>query len=54
MNDPNLRKAVKSPYADLVNCGPRYGGAIGRHVLRGFCGKEIPWAHLDIAAADCS
>ena len=53
MNDPNLRKAVKSPYADLVNCGPRYGGAITAAMfLEAFVEKEIPWAHLDIAAAD--
>ncbi len=53
MNDPNLRKQIKSPYADLVNSGGRYGGAITAAMfLEAFVGKEIPWAHLDIAAAD--
>lgn len=53
MNDPNLRKSIKSPYADLVNCGSRYGGAITAAMfLEAFVEKEIPWVHLDIAAAD--
>ena len=53
MNDPNLRKQIKSPCADLVNSGGRYGGAITAAMfLEAFVGKDIPWAHLDIAAAD--
>lgn len=53
MSDPNLRKQIKSPCADLVNSGGRYGGAITAAMfLEAFVGKEIPWAHLDIAAAD--
>ncbi|MDO5116458.1 MAG: leucyl aminopeptidase [Synergistaceae bacterium] len=53
MDDPNLRKQLKSPFADLVNCGARYGGAITAAMfLEAFVDKDIPWAHLDIAAAD--
>ncbi|MEG1913218.1 MAG: leucyl aminopeptidase [Cloacibacillus sp.] len=53
MNDPSLRKQLKSPFADLVNCGSRYGGAITAAMfLEAFVSKDIPWAHLDIAAAD--
>ena len=53
MDDPTLRKAIKSPVADLVNSGGRYGGAITAAMfLEAFVGKDIPWVHLDIAAAD--
>lgn len=53
MTDPNLRKLIKSPNADLINSAGRYGGAITAAMfLEAFVGKDIPWAHLDIAAAD--
>lgn len=53
LDDPNLRKQLKSPVADTVNCGSRYGGAITAAMfLEEFVEKGIPWAHLDIAAAD--
>ncbi|MDL2299062.1 leucyl aminopeptidase [Synergistaceae bacterium OttesenSCG-928-D05] len=53
MDDPNLRKQIKSPFADTVNSGSRYGGAITAAMfLEEFVGKDIPWVHLDIAAAD--
>ena len=53
MDDPTLRKAIKSPVADLVNSGGRYGGAITAAMfLEAFVDKDIPWVHLDIAAAD--
>ena len=53
MDDPNLRKAIKSPYADLVNSAGRYGGAITAAMfLEEFVADSIPWVHLDIAAAD--
>ena len=53
MTDPNLRKMIKSPNADLLNSAGRYGGAITAAMfLEEFVGKDIPWAHLDIAAAD--
>ena len=53
MDDEMLRKKLKSPVADLVNSGGRYGGAITAAMfLEAFVGKDIPWIHLDIAAAD--
>ena len=53
MNDPNLRKQIRSPFADLVNSAGRYGGAITAAMfLEAFVSKDIPWVHLDIAAAD--
>ncbi len=53
MDDPTLSKAIKSPVADLVNSAGRYGGAITAAMfLEAFVSKEIPWVHLDIAAAD--
>lgn len=53
IDDPNLRKQLKSPVADTVNSGSRYGGAITAAMfLEQFVEKGIPWVHLDIAAAD--
>ncbi|MDR3254426.1 MAG: leucyl aminopeptidase [Synergistaceae bacterium] len=53
MDDENLRKKVKSPIADLVNSGGRYGGAITAAMfLESFVTKGTPWIHLDIAATD--
>lgn len=53
MDDKNLRKTLKSPVADMLNTGPRYGGAITAAMfLEEFVDKSIPWGHLDIAAAD--
>jgi leucyl aminopeptidase len=53
MNDKNLRKSIKSSFADLSNSGERYGGAITAAMfLEAFVGDDIPWAHLDIAGAD--
>jgi leucyl aminopeptidase len=53
MSDPNLRKKLKSPIADLVNSAGRYGGAITAAMfLENFVGDGIPWIHLDIAATD--
>ena len=41
---------LRSEIADVKNTGDRYGGAITAALfLREFIGKEIPWAHLDIA-----
>lgn len=51
--DEHIEETLKSPFADLVNCGPRYGGAIFAALfLSKFVGKGIPWAHLDIAGVD--
>ena len=53
MSDENLREKLKSPIADLVNTGGRYGGAITAAMfLENFVEKGIPWCHLDIAATD--
>lgn len=53
MDDPNLRKLLKSPVADLVNGAGRYGGAITAAMfLEEFVEKGIPWAHIDMAAVD--
>ncbi|MDR0649522.1 MAG: leucyl aminopeptidase [Synergistaceae bacterium] len=53
MSDPNLRKKLKSPIADLVNSAGRYGGAITAAMfLESFVEKGTPWCHLDIAATD--
>lgn len=41
---------LRSEIADIKNTGDRYGGAITAALfLREFIGREIPWAHLDIA-----
>lgn len=54
LDDEFLRKAVKSPVADLINSAGRYGGAITAAMfLEAFVDKEIPWVHLDMAAVDC-
>lgn len=53
IDDQVLMKTIKSPVADLVNSGGRYGGAITAAMfLEAFVAKDIPWVHLDIAAAD--
>ncbi|MDR3279700.1 MAG: leucyl aminopeptidase [Synergistaceae bacterium] len=53
MDDPNLRKKIKSPIADLINSAGRYGGAITAAMfLENFVEKGKPWIHLDIAATD--
>jgi leucyl aminopeptidase len=46
----DFRPGLDSEVADIKNTGSRYGGAIYAAVfLREFVGKDIPWAHLDIA-----
>ncbi|MBQ9419916.1 MAG: leucyl aminopeptidase, partial [Synergistaceae bacterium] len=53
VEDEHIAESMKSPYADLVNCGNRYGGAIfAAMFLKEFVGKNIAWAHLDIAGPD--
>ncbi len=43
-------ESFKSEIADLVNSGGREAGAVKAALfLQEFVGKEIPWAHLDIA-----
>ena len=53
LEDEHIAKTLKSPYADLVNCGERYGGAIFAALfLQEFVGENIAWAHMDIAGTD--
>ncbi|MFM7653389.1 MAG: leucyl aminopeptidase, partial [Vulcanococcus sp.] len=47
---PSYREGLKSGLADMKNTGPRPGGSITAALfLQDFVGKDIPWAHLDIA-----
>ena len=56
--DEKIKESLKSPVADMVNCGSRYGGATFAAIfLQEFIGeakkgKVIPWVHLDIAGVD--
>lgn len=56
--DERIAESMKSPVADIVNCGNRYGGAIFAAIfLQEFVGNKtsenkIPWAHIDIAGVD--
>jgi len=53
LEDESISKTLKSPYADLINCGERYGGAIFAALfLKEFVGENIAWAHVDIAGPD--
>jgi leucyl aminopeptidase len=46
----DFRPGLDSEVADIKNTGSRWGGSIyGAIFLREFVGKDIPWAHLDIA-----
>lgn len=51
--DEHIEEEMKSPVADMVNSGPRYGGATFAAIfLSRFVRPDIPWAHLDIAGVD--
>jgi len=53
LEDDNIAETLKSPYADLINCGERYGGAIFAALfLKEFVDENIAWAHVDIAGPD--
>jgi leucyl aminopeptidase len=53
LEDEHISESLKSPCADLVNSGVRYGGAIFAALfLKEFVGENIPWAHMDIAGTD--
>ena len=53
LEDENIAETLKSPYADLINCGERYGGAIFAALfLKEFVDENIAWAHVDIAGPD--
>ncbi len=50
MDDERLRKHIKNTFADVLNTGGRYGGAITAAMfLQEFVGDGIKWIHLDIA-----
>lgn len=51
--DYHIEETLKSNFADLKNCGKRYGGAIFAAIfLSNFVSDNISWAHLDIAGTD--
>lgn len=53
LEDDDISESLKSPFADLVNSGQRYGGAIFAALfLKEFVGENISWAHMDIAGVD--
>ena len=53
LEDEHIEESLKSPCADLVNCGERYGGAIFAALfLKEFVGEGRAWAHVDIAGPD--
>ncbi|MBR1658638.1 MAG: leucyl aminopeptidase [Synergistaceae bacterium] len=53
LEDEHISESLKSPFADLVNCGERYGGAIFAALfLKEFVADGIKWAHMDIAGVD--
>ena len=53
LEDEHIEESLKSPFADLVNAGERYGGAIFAALfLKEFVGENIAWAHMDIAGVD--
>lgn len=48
--DPDYKKLIDSPVADLSNVGEdRYGGAITAALFLKEFIDDVPWAHLDIA-----
>lgn len=48
--DDDYQEQLKSPFADLGNIGGPDGGSVtAACFLARFVGKDIPWAHLDIA-----
>ncbi len=53
LEDEHISESLKSPFADLVNAGNRYGGAIFAALfLKEFVSDGIAWAHMDIAGVD--
>lgn len=53
MDDEKLKEQIKSSFADVLNTGGRWGGAITAAMfLEEFVDGSIPWVHLDIAGVD--
>lgn len=44
------KSALRSPFADYVNAGDGFGGAITAALFLQLFAKDVPWAHLDIYA----
>jgi len=47
--DDDYREGLKSPFADIANIGPRWGGAITAAAFLKEFAEDTPWVHLDIA-----
>ncbi len=47
---PEYRRHLDSRVADIKHIGNRWGGALtAGHFLGEFAGRDVPWAHMDIA-----
>jgi leucyl aminopeptidase len=47
--DDDYKENIKSTIADIVNAGPRHGGAINAAMFLKEFAEDTPWIHLDIA-----
>jgi len=47
--DEDYKDNIKSGIADIVNAGPRHGGAINAAMFLKEFAEDTPWIHLDIA-----
>jgi leucyl aminopeptidase len=47
--DDDYKENIKSSIADIVNAGPRHGGAINAAMFLKEFAEDTPWIHLDIA-----
>jgi len=47
--DDDYKENIKSGIADIVNAGPRHGGAINAAMFLKEFAEDTPWIHLDIA-----
>jgi len=47
--DDEYKEQIRSPIADIVNSGGRWGGAITAAMFLKEFAEETPWIHLDIA-----
>jgi len=47
--EDEYKEYLKSPFADLANVGPRWGGAVTAAMFLKEFAEDTPWVHLDIA-----
>jgi leucyl aminopeptidase len=47
--DDDYKDNIKSSIADIVNAGPRWGGAVNAAMFLKEFAEDTPWIHLDIA-----